>query len=137
MTMQTTTADPLAMPSDGATRNVQALLKAAGVGFTPGPWSITDYGVRDRGGFICATTHVSRYEGQDERYAREVAQRAADVRLIASAPVMVLALMHAIEWHGRRTLEPSDELLPKAEQYSDMRYLMEVVEAALDRSIYG
>jgi hypothetical protein len=131
-------ADPLAMPSDGATRNVQALLKAAGVQFTPGPWSITDYGVRDRGGFICATTHVTRYQGQDERYAREVAQRAADVRLIASAPVMVLALMHAIEWHAARSHdEATDAILPKSEQYSDMRYLMEVVEAALDRSIYG
>jgi hypothetical protein len=90
-------SDPLAMPSDGPTRNVQALLRAAGLNLTAN----------------------------------------GRLLIVTNPGPLVLALMHAIEWHGRRTAEPSDELLPKAEQYSDMRYLMEVVEAALDRSIYG
>lgn len=53
---------------------------------SPGPWWPTDSGVRNSGGYIAHTNPVSRYEGQDERYAREVAQRGADRRLIAAAP---------------------------------------------------
>ncbi len=53
---------------------------------TPGPWWTTDHGIRDVGGYIAHTISVQRYEGQDERYAFEVAQRDADKRLIAAAP---------------------------------------------------
>lgn len=57
-----------------------------------GPWWATDGGVRNRGGYIVHTNSVQRYEGQDERYAREVAQREADKRLIAAAPDLLEAL---------------------------------------------
>lgn len=59
---------------------------------TPGPWWTTDHGIRDRGGYIAHTNSVQRYEGQDERYAREVAMREADKRLIAAAPDLLKAL---------------------------------------------
>jgi hypothetical protein len=60
-------------------------------GHTQGPWWITDHGVRDRGGYIAHMNSVQRYEGQDERYAREVAQREADKRLIAASPELLAA----------------------------------------------
>jgi hypothetical protein len=59
---------------------------------TPAPWWVADYGVRDRGGFICARIAVQRYEGQDERFAREVAEHDANARLIAAAPDLLEAL---------------------------------------------
>jgi len=61
---------------------------------TPGPWWVTDHGVRDVGGYIAHTNSVQRYEGQDERYALEVAQREADKRLIAAAPDLLEALQN-------------------------------------------
>ena len=59
---------------------------------TPGPWWVTDSGVRDGGGFICARIPAQRYEGQDERFEREFAERIANCRLIAAAPDMLAAL---------------------------------------------
>jgi hypothetical protein len=56
---------------------------------TPGPWWVTDHGVRDVGGYVAHTKNAQRYEGQDERYAREVAQREADKLLIAAAPELL------------------------------------------------
>lgn len=53
---------------------------------TPGPWKVTDNGIRAHGGYIAHTNSVMRYPGQDDRYAFEVAQRDADKRLIAVAP---------------------------------------------------
>lgn len=61
---------------------------------TPGPWWTTDHGIRDAGGYIAHTNSVQHYAGQEERYAFEVAQRAADKRLIAAAP----DLLEALEW---------------------------------------
>lgn len=61
-------------------------------GHTPGPWWIAEHGVRDVGGYIAHTNSAQRYEGQDERYAFEVAQREADKRLIAAAPALLEAL---------------------------------------------
>ena len=63
---------------------------------TPGPWWTTDYGIRDAGGYIAHTKSVQRYEGQDERYAFEVAQRDADKRLIAAAPDLLEACKAAL-----------------------------------------
>lgn len=59
---------------------------------TPAPWWSTNHGIRDRGGYIAHTNNVQRYEGQDERYVREVAQRKADKLLIAAAPDLLAAL---------------------------------------------
>lgn len=55
-------------------------------GHASGPWWVTDYGVRDTGGYICATIKANHYWGQDERYAREIVEREANARLIAAAP---------------------------------------------------
>lgn len=63
---------------------------------SPGPWWSTDGGIRNSGGYIVHTNSVQRYEGQDERYVFEVAQREADKRLIASAPDMLKALRRAV-----------------------------------------
>lgn len=63
-----------------------------------GPWWVMETGVRNRGGYICHTNSVQRYEGQDERYAREVAEREADKALIADAPELLAALRDVIGW---------------------------------------
>jgi len=60
---------------------------------TPGPWWVTDHGVRDRGGYICETKKANRYQGQDERYANEAAERAANALLIAAAPELLDVLV--------------------------------------------
>lgn len=61
---------------------------------TPGRWWVTDSGVRDQGGYICFTLRAQRYEGQDERYERETAERAANANLIAAAnPAQILRLV--------------------------------------------
>jgi len=65
--------------------------------FTPGPWWANEYGIRDRGGFICALTWPSRYDGQQERHAKETAQREADARLIAAAPDLYAALQAIVD----------------------------------------
>lgn len=68
---------------------------------TPGPWWVTEHGVRDVGGYIAHTNSVQRYEGQDERYAREVAHREADKLLIAAAPELLEALQDLLNDVGR------------------------------------
>ena len=59
---------------------------------TPGPWWATDSGVRDRGGYICHTNPPTHFQGQDERYDREVDERKANKNLIAAAPELLGAL---------------------------------------------
>jgi len=65
---------------------------------TPGPWWVTDNGIRDAGGYIAHTNSVQRYEGQEARYAFEVAQREADKRLIAAAPDLLKQLQHVVRF---------------------------------------
>ena len=65
---------------------------------TPAPWWVTDHGIRDVGGYIAHTNPVQRYEGQDERYAFEVAQREADKLLIAEAPNLLFQLLAAANY---------------------------------------
>jgi hypothetical protein len=55
-------------------------------GHTPGPWAVTDIGIRDHGGYICFTKPPTHYQGQDQRYEKELAERNANKWLIASAP---------------------------------------------------
>lgn len=69
---------------------------------TPGPWWTTNAGVRDRGGYICHTNPAQHYEGQDERFAQETAERAANKQLIAAAPEMFDALIAVAEVLGSR-----------------------------------
>lgn len=59
---------------------------------TPGPWWVTNSGVRDRGGYICHTNPAQRYEGQDDRFSQESAERSANKLLIAAAPELLEAL---------------------------------------------
>jgi len=56
---------------------------------TSAPWWVTDYGVRDRGGYICHTQPPTHFQGQDERFANEVEERKANARLIAAAPELL------------------------------------------------
>jgi hypothetical protein len=79
---------------------------------TPGPWWATNHGVRDRGGYIAHTNSVQRYEGQDDRYAFEVAQREADKLLIAAAPDLLEALQ------ALAGLYPSTEEMNNSDDYS-------------------
>lgn len=59
---------------------------------TPGPWWTEESGVRDRGGYICHTRPAQRYLGQEDRFIKETAERAANKALIAAAPEMLEAL---------------------------------------------
>jgi len=46
-------------------------------------------GVRNRGGFVCFMTPVSRFDGQDERYEKELSERLATAQMITSIPTMM------------------------------------------------
>lgn len=63
---------------------------------TPGPWWITDSGVRYRGGYICHTNQPTHFQGQDERYDREVGERRANKNLIAASPKLLTRLQEAV-----------------------------------------
>lgn len=65
---------------------------------TPGPWWVTDSGVRDAGGYICHTNPATHYPGQDERFERETAERAANKLLIAAAPDLLTVATRAKAW---------------------------------------
>lgn len=70
-----------------------------------GPWYIQrdSYGhpgVRNDHGFICFTGCIHHYEGQDERYSQEIAEREADARLIAAAPDLLKILKAIIDYDG-------------------------------------
>lgn len=80
---------------DGDENSSGAAAPPLKAGHTPGPWRADEYGVRDRGGYICKITWPSRYPDQNERYAQEIAERTADARLIAVAPDLLAALMVA------------------------------------------
>jgi hypothetical protein len=83
---------------------------------TPGPWWVTDSGVRDSGGYICHTNSVTRYPGQDERHAFEVAQREADRRLIAAAPELLEAAQKALaRWAEVASVLPQNDALEALE----------------------
>ncbi len=72
---------------------------------TPAPWWTTDSGVRDRGGYICHTLSAQRYPGQEERFARETEERAANKALIAAAPDLLEAAQAA--WNCIAELPPT------------------------------
>ena len=62
---------------------------------TPAPWTVTDTGVRDVGGYIAFTPKAFHYPNQDERYEKEILERKANARLIAAAPELLTELIHA------------------------------------------
>jgi hypothetical protein len=64
---------------------------------TPGPWWVTQNGVRSHGRYIAHTNSAIRYEGQEDRYAFEVAQRDADKALLAAAPDLLEAARFALD----------------------------------------
>lgn len=64
---------------------------------TPAPWWTTESGVRDRGGYVHLKITATRYDGQDERYANDVAERKANEELIAAAPELLDALRDIVE----------------------------------------
>ena len=68
---------------------------------TPGPWWVTDSGIRDRGGYICHTRSATHYPGQDERFEKETLERAANKKLIAAAPELLEALQGLDEAYCR------------------------------------
>lgn len=75
--------------------------------FTPGPWRTvrpsdnpTKLYVRDCGGLIAEGPFPSHYEGQDERFAKEVDQYEANARLIAAAPELYEALDQILDDMG-------------------------------------
>lgn len=63
---------------------------------TPAPWTVTDTGVRDVGGYIAFTPKAFHYPNQDERYEKEILEREANARLIAAAPELLEALKEII-----------------------------------------
>ena len=68
---------------------------------TPGPWWVTESGVRDRGGYICHTRPAQHYPDQDERFEKETTERAANKTLISAAPELLDACMAMLEWDDR------------------------------------
>lgn len=66
---------------------------------TPGPWWTTDSGVRDVGGYICHTNQPTHFQGQDERYDKEVDERRANKNLIAASPKLLKALCMWMDIH--------------------------------------
>lgn len=52
-------------------------------------WWVTDYGIRNRAGYICAVIKPTRYLGQDDRYREEVEERDFQVRLMVAAPKLL------------------------------------------------
>lgn len=66
---------------------------------SPGPWVAHQYGVRNSGGYLFKFNWPHLYDGQDERYWRETAERQADARLIAAAPELLAALQMVMAEH--------------------------------------
>jgi hypothetical protein len=67
---------------------------------TPGPWWVTDGGVRNSGGLICRLIKAFHYPGQDARFEKEVAERLSNARLIAAAPELLEALETISAWNS-------------------------------------
>lgn len=90
---------------------------------TPAPWWTTDSGVRDRGGYICHTLSAQHYPGQEERFARETAERAANKALIAAAPDLLEAAQAA--WNCIGELPPTQARVEVAQ----------LLQAAIEKAI--
>jgi len=75
--------------------------EGCGEKFTPGPWRVisnspTDIYVRDDGGLIARGATPTFYPDQHDRYVAELAEYAANARLIASAPELYEALQRCV-----------------------------------------
>ena len=97
---------------------------------TPGPWWVTDHGVRDRGGFICAMIPTQRYEGQDERFELEHAERIANCLLIGAAPDLLSALETLYAVCLAMDLERQDDRPTEDEYQAAMLRAIEAISKA-------
>lgn len=93
--------------------------------YAPTPWHRTECGdgrqaLRNLGGIICKFTAPHHYEGQDDRYAQEMAVMEATIALVEAAPDLLEALDVLLE----RRLSVAKELGvdPMAALGSDGRY---------------
>lgn len=95
---------------------------------TPGPWWTEESGVRDRGGYICHTRPAQRYPGQEDRFIKETAERAANKALIAAAPKLLEALQ--ITRGNIASLGPAGALTP----YTPYQEWLAMVDAAIAKA---
>ncbi|MDR6886104.1 MULTISPECIES: hypothetical protein [Variovorax] len=106
---------------------------------TPGPWWTTGSGVRDRGGYICHTNPAQRYEGQDDRFAKETAERAANKLLIAAAPHLLEATEAYLQ--AQDALDNRELQGPNAEDYCVLlrrrNAARDDLDAAISKAISG
>jgi hypothetical protein len=96
------------------------------MGHTPGPWRNDEYGIRDRGGYICGLHWPMRYQAQDDRFVTEQEERLADARLIAAAPDLLAAL--------RKILHQFELNLPKHGVVHDERQALIDAHAAIAKA---
>lgn len=67
------------------------------------PWQYThdsnsgDGGIRNKAGYICFMAGVTRYQGQHERFVKELAERRANAWLIQAAPELLASLKKMLE----------------------------------------
>lgn len=66
--------------------------------------------VRNKGGIIATIYKPSRYSGQDERYDNELEEARCNQRLIAEAPELLNACIHALEMCEDRVMPTENDL---------------------------
>lgn len=90
--------------------------------WTPAPWRVVrpnhnpkEVYVRDDGGLIAQGPFPTHWEGQDERFAKEVDQYEANAHLIAAAPDLAEALeklINSLENTTWSSWQATDKFMP-------------------------